>query len=58
MPSGQNPGMSESLESGDAFAIPDLWQKSSLARLNARESSADIDVLSPFRKLDSCLHVH
>ncbi|KAL9584191.1 MAG: hypothetical protein Q9203_004759 [Teloschistes exilis] len=41
--------MNESLESGDAFAIPDLWQKSSLAQLNARESSADIDGLSPFQ---------
>ncbi|KAL9580007.1 MAG: hypothetical protein Q9212_004750 [Teloschistes hypoglaucus] len=44
-------GMDESLESGDAFAIPDLWQKSSLAQLNARESWADIDGLSPFHNV-------
>lgn len=47
-------GMEESLESGDAFAIPNLWRQSSLAQLNARELSADVDGLSPFRQLVLC----
>ncbi|KAL8733168.1 MAG: hypothetical protein Q9181_003699, partial [Wetmoreana brouardii] len=41
--------MEELLESGNAFAIPYLWQQSSLANLGAQESPPEIDELSPFK---------
>ncbi|KAL8689693.1 MAG: hypothetical protein Q9218_004689 [Villophora microphyllina] len=41
--------MEDDFESGEAFAIPDLWQKSSFAPLDNWDLPADLDRLSPFR---------
>ncbi|KAL8701324.1 MAG: hypothetical protein Q9201_004964 [Fulgogasparrea decipioides] len=41
--------MEEFLESGNAFAIPDLWQQSLLANLEAQEPPPETDELSPFK---------
>lgn len=35
-------------ESGDAFAIPDLYKKSSLTDLEVQELAPGVDLMSPF----------
>lgn len=48
----QTQGMGEVLESGDAFTIPDLYQKSSLADLEIREPALEA-IRSSFSTSDS-----
>ncbi|KAL8720764.1 MAG: hypothetical protein Q9225_002430 [Loekoesia sp. 1 TL-2023] len=40
--------MDDSTEEGNAFAIPDLWQRSSLVHFETGEPSAEIHALLPF----------
>lgn len=40
--------MEEFLGNGDAFAIPDFWQQSSLGTIKAQGGSSEIDAQSPF----------
>ncbi|KAL8904908.1 MAG: hypothetical protein Q9207_002974 [Kuettlingeria erythrocarpa] len=40
--------MEEHFESGDAFAIPDLYRKSSLTDLEVQELAPGVDLVSPF----------
>lgn len=42
--------MEELMEGGVAFAIPDLWQKSSLDPFEAQQSPFEIDGLPPISK--------
>ncbi|KAL8761480.1 MAG: hypothetical protein Q9184_002390 [Pyrenodesmia sp. 2 TL-2023] len=57
------PIMDEFFESGNAFAIPELYQKSSLANFEVQERAREVDQLSPFifssaQELDNLLLFH